>query len=133
MAIGSTTLVPSETRGKLGGLFNMAESLGRFLGPAGCAIGYAWSISPSGSSSAYGWVNHSFVFRASAIALALCAVLAWSTLTAENLMKRQDNVGVDDEDGGDLVSSAASPVYGRVDRSHPFASLNVANRDVDLV
>lgn len=74
-------------RGKLGGLFNTAESLGRFIGPAGYAVVYAWSVSPSTLDAFGGWVDYRFVFYASAAALALVAVLAWKTLTTENLMK----------------------------------------------
>lgn len=101
-------------------MFNTAESLGRFLGPVGFAVTYAWSISPSGPSSAYGWVNHSFMFCASAVMLALCAVLAWPTLTAENLMKweEDDDAAVGGDASGERSGSAAgsfSPVGGGSD------------------
>ncbi|CAN0329264.1 unnamed protein product, partial [Pylaiella littoralis] len=86
LTIGSTTLVPNHMRGKLGGLFNTAESLGRFLGPAGYAITYAWSISPSTHEAYGGWVDYRFVFYASAAALAVVAVTAWGTLTLETLI-----------------------------------------------
>ncbi|CAM9645936.1 unnamed protein product [Ectocarpus fasciculatus] len=85
--IGSTTLVPSNMRGKLSGLFSTAESLGRFIGPAGYAIVYAWCVSPSTLAAFGGWVDYRFVFYASAAALASVSVLAWRTLTTENLMK----------------------------------------------
>eukprot|EP00752_Nemacystus_decipiens_P004106 g3756.t1 len=118
LAIGSTTMVPSRMRGKLGGMFNTAESVGRFIGPAGFAVAYAWSISTSGSASAYGWVNHNFVFYTSAVVLSLCAALAWPTLTAENLMKWEDadEAAVGGSFSGDQSHSAAgslSPVGGR--------------------
>ncbi|CAM9856631.1 unnamed protein product, partial [Ectocarpus sp. 12 AP-2014] len=100
MSVGSTTLVPSRMRGKLGGLYNMAESLGRFLGPAGFAISYAWSVSPSSSAAGLDWVNFRFVFWATAVLLAMCAVLAWPTLTAENLMQGG---------GEDAVSASITP------------------------
>ncbi|CAM9674916.1 unnamed protein product [Ectocarpus sp. 6 AP-2014] len=95
LSIGSTTLVPSNMRGKLGGLFNTAESLGRFIGPAGYAIVYAWSVSPSTLDAFGGWVDYRFVFYASAAALALVAALAWRTLTTENLMKPDSCRGTD--------------------------------------
>lgn len=87
LQIGSTTLVPSSMRGKLGGLYNTSESLGRFLGPVGYSIVYAWSVSASTLDAYNGWVDHGFVFYASAAALCLVAVLAWETLTVENLIR----------------------------------------------
>lgn len=81
-------------RGKLGGLFNTAESLGRFLGPAGYAITYAWSISPSTHEAYGGWVDYRFVFYASAAALAVVAVTAWGTLTLETLINRPESKDV---------------------------------------
>ena len=123
-------------------MFNTAESLGRFLGPVGFAVTYAWSISPSGPSSAYGWVNHSFVFCASAVMLALCAVLAWPTLTAENLMKweEDDDAAVGGDASGERSGSAAgsfSPVGGGSDRldgpSVTAAAFDVPRGEADLV
>lgn len=87
LSIGSTTLVSSRMRGKLGGLYNTAESFGNCIGPAGFANMYAWSISSSGWASAYDWIDYHFVFYASALVLTVCAVLAWRTLTHENMMK----------------------------------------------
>lgn len=55
--------LPLCMRGKLGGLFNTAESLARFLGPAGYSITYAWSVSASTLQAYYGgWVHYRFVF-----------------------------------------------------------------------
>lgn len=73
-------------RGKFGGLYNTVESFGNCIGPAGFAILYAWSISPSGSASKFGWVDYHFVFFTSAAILVVCAVLAWRTLTHENIV-----------------------------------------------
>ncbi|CAM9145508.1 unnamed protein product, partial [Hapterophycus canaliculatus] len=86
LSIASTTIVPRSKRGKMGGLYNTAESLGRFLGPAGFSVTYAWSISSTGVAGAHDWVNYRFVFYASAVVLALCGSMAWQTLTHENLM-----------------------------------------------
>ena len=80
--MASTTIVDSGMRGTLGGLFNTSESLGRFLGPVGFATMFAWSISPS----SYDWVEHHFVFIVAALSTALYAVLAWGTLTHENMV-----------------------------------------------
>ncbi|CAM9485595.1 unnamed protein product, partial [Laminaria digitata] len=82
LAVASTSMVRSNVRGKMAGLFNMIESLGRFLGPAGSATMFAWSISPS----SYDWVDHRFVFFLAAVSMALVAVLAWGTITHENMM-----------------------------------------------
>lgn len=137
LALGSTTLVSSNLRGKLGGLVSAVESFGRSLAPASFAIAYAWSISPSGSASAYGLVDHNFVFLASAAVFALCGVLAWPTLTAENLMrKREDDDGDGDVGGGHSDSPAAaslSTVDGRGDRFDSTAAAHVASRETDLV
>lgn len=101
LQIGSTTLVPSDMRGKLSGLYNTVESLGRFLGPVGYAVVYAWSVSPSTAEAYKGWVGHGFVFYVSAAALSLVAMLAWRTLTVENLIGRKmEEEGVDVGGGG---------------------------------
>lgn len=83
----------------------MVESLGRFLGPAGYAVTYAWSISSSSSAAGYEWVNFRFVFHATSVILAICAVLAWPILTAENLMEREEE--------NDVITSASSPPISR--------------------
>ncbi|CAM9177422.1 unnamed protein product [Scytosiphon promiscuus] len=118
LQIGSTTLVPSSMRGKLGGLYNTSESLGRFLGPVGYSIIYAWSVSPSTLDAYGGWVGHGFVFYASAAALGLVGVIAWGTLTVENLIRpemREDgaaDVGGDGRAGfssKSVVALSSSP------------------------
>ena len=119
-------------RGKLGGLFSMTESLGRFLGPAGYAVSYAWSISPSGIQ------DHNFVFFVSAAMLALCAVLAWPTLTAENLMKKDNNEERDERvavrDGGDWSGGAGGVQGACADFDLCFISTpDVAHRETDMV
>ena len=91
----------ANMRGKLGGLFIMAESLGRFLGPAGYAVAYAWSVSPSAHQVFGGWVDYRFVFYASAVIIALAGKLAWGSLTAENLMKPEREDGVSPDMAGD--------------------------------
>lgn len=72
-------------RGALSGLYNSAGSLGRFIGPAGFATTFAWSISPS----SYHWVNYSFVFYTSAALSGSVAVLAWQNFTLETLTQPQ--------------------------------------------
>lgn len=84
----------TNMRGKLGGLYNTAESLGRFLGPAGYSITYAWSVSTSTLHAYGGWVDYRFAFYASAVVLAVVGKLAWGTLTLENLMKPESEDGV---------------------------------------
>ena len=74
-------------RGKLGGLYNTAESLGRFTGPVGYSTAYAWSISPSAMEAYGGWVNFRFVFYVTAAVLVLVGALGWRALTIENMMK----------------------------------------------
>ena len=83
LSVASTSIVRSDVRGKMGGLFNMTESFGRFLGPVGFATVFAWSISPF----SYDWIDHRFVFFAAAITMAIVAVLAWGTITHEHVMK----------------------------------------------
>ncbi|CAN0484099.1 unnamed protein product, partial [Scytosiphon promiscuus] len=63
LTIASTTVVPPDLRGKLSGLYNTIESFGRFLGSAGFASIFAWSISTSSPE----WVNHTFVFFGTAL------------------------------------------------------------------
>lgn len=79
MAVASTSVVPSKMRGKMSGLYNTAECLGRFTGSAGFAVMFAWSVSPS----AYDWVDFRFVFYASGVVLSVVAVLAWFILTRD--------------------------------------------------
>eukprot|EP00904_Undaria_pinnatifida_P006565 jgi/Undpi1/3038/HiC_scaffold_14.g06414.m1 len=82
LVIASTSVVPSRLRGRLAGLYNMAESLGRSLGPVGFATVFAWSI----SDSSYFWVDHRFMFLAAALSMALVAALAWGTITNEHMV-----------------------------------------------
>ncbi|CAM9495813.1 unnamed protein product, partial [Laminaria digitata] len=82
LSVASTSMVRSDMRGKMAGLSNMSESFGRFLGPAGSATIFAWSISPF----SYDWRDHRFVFLLAAISMALVAVLAWGTITHEHTM-----------------------------------------------
>ncbi|CAM9968097.1 unnamed protein product [Ectocarpus sp. 12 AP-2014] len=86
LSVASTNIVPAAMRGKLGGLFYTAESLGRFSSAASFSVMYAWSV----SSSSYGWVDHHFVFYVFALALALATALAWRTLTAEMFLERKE-------------------------------------------
>lgn len=82
LLIASTSVVPSRLRGRLAGLYNMAESLGRSLGPVGFATVFAWSI----SDSSYFWVDNRFMFLAAALSMALVAALAWGTITNEHMV-----------------------------------------------
>ena len=75
-------MVRADMRGKLSGMFNMASSFGRAIGPAGFAVIFAWSISPS----AYDWVGHEFLFFMAALAMALVSAMAWRTITEETTM-----------------------------------------------
>lgn len=115
MAIGSTTLVSTNMRGKLGGLFNTAENLGRFLGPVGYSITYAWSVSAPTRHAYGGWVDYRFVFYASAAVLAVVAKLAWGTLTLERLTMKPELEGGNGEGSVKFVtrnrSSPLSALY----------------------
>lgn len=82
-------------RGKLAGLFNMAENLGRFSGPIGFATTYAWSVSPSPPN----WIGHRFVFLFAASSMAVVAILAWGAITHKNMTPEQEcpNEAVDQD------------------------------------
>ena len=82
--VASTNIVPTHHRGKLSGMFNTAESLGRFIGPVAYSTIYALSISRSALE--YWWMDHHFVFYVSAALLALLAGPAWRTLTSDILV-----------------------------------------------
>lgn len=86
LTVASTSIVPQAQRGKLGGLFMTAESLGRFLGPASFSSTFAWSI----STSAPGWIDYHFVFYLSAAIIAAVLALGWRTFTLEALTKPAD-------------------------------------------
>lgn len=75
-------MVQADMRGKLGGLYYTTESRGRFIGPIGFANMFAWSISPS----SFDWVDFRFVFIMSAIAMVVITILAWGTVTDENVL-----------------------------------------------
>lgn len=81
LAVASTSIVPSSMRGKLSGLYNTAESIGRFSSAAGFPVLFAWSISPL--SSGYHWVDHCFVFYVFALALTSVTMLARWTITPD--------------------------------------------------
>ena len=76
-------MVRADMRGKMSGLYNMSGSFGRAIGPVGFATIFAWSISPS----AYDWVGHQFLFFLAALAMVLVTVMAWGSITEENMMQ----------------------------------------------
>lgn len=80
-------MVHADMRGKLAGLYNAAESFGCFIGPVASANVFAWSISPS----SYYWVNHHLVFLAAALSMVVVTILAWGTLTEENIMSSSES------------------------------------------
>eukprot|EP00752_Nemacystus_decipiens_P004783 g4354.t1 len=129
LSVGSTTLVASDMRGKLGGLYNMFESVGRFLGPAGFATTYAWSVSPSSPDL----VNFRFVFYAAAAILAAGAILAWGTMTTENLTRNDEDKGEEGDD--DLLRPDVVLLDGPSIGSKTTTSAGIdsgENRDVDV-
>ncbi|CAN0434045.1 unnamed protein product [Ascophyllum nodosum] len=83
LSIASTNIVPSHHRGKLSGLYNTAESLGRFIGPVAYSTIYALSISRSALEIVC--MDYHFVFYASAALMALLTGLAWRTMTSDIL------------------------------------------------
>lgn len=90
-------------RGKLSGLYNTAESLGRFSAAVVFPVTYAWSISPSG----FGWVDHRLVFYVFGLALALGTVVAWRTLTADIYAQHGEaELPVNEGDGVDAERKA---------------------------
>lgn len=93
MAVASTSIVPSCMRGRLSGLYNTAESVGRFTSAVGFAVMFAWSISPHSSTTAKLLVDYHFVFYAFALALGGAAVLAQRTLTPDIFSSKQDDGG----------------------------------------
>eukprot|EP00903_Cladosiphon_okamuranus_P012516 g11720.t1 len=114
LSVVSTNIVPAAMRGKLGGLFYSAESLGRFSSAASFSVMYAWSV----SSSSYGWVNHGFVFYVFALALAILTTIAWRIFDKDTFAERNEAavelVGIEDTDahvaveadeGGDIPYS----------------------------
>ncbi|CAN0354461.1 unnamed protein product [Ascophyllum nodosum] len=80
LAIASTNIVPPHHRGKLSGVYNTAESLGRLIGPVAYSTTYALSISRSALEIAF--MDYHFVFYASAALMALLTGLAWRTMTS---------------------------------------------------
>ena len=109
-------------RGKLAGLYNAAESFGCFIGPVASANVFAWSISPS----SYYWVNHHLVFLAAALSMTVVTILAWGTLTEENIMSSaESSVAADVPD-----SWAAETSLGAGDASLPAARPGV---EADLI
>lgn len=74
--MASTSIVPSNMRGTLSGLYATAESFGRFTSAVGFAVVFAWSISPE---TTFAWVDHRFVFYTSALALGVATMVAWRT------------------------------------------------------
>lgn len=111
LVVASTSMVPDKMRARLGGLFNMAESVGRFLGPAGYATIFAWSVSPS----AYDWVGHRFVFYMSAIAIVVVTAVGWKSLALDRLVvpKDDDDTGVRGTavDNEQCSSASLSPAH----------------------
>ncbi|CAM9142011.1 unnamed protein product [Ectocarpus fasciculatus] len=88
LSVASTSIVPSSLRGKLSGLYHMAECSGRFIGAIGFAAMFAWSITPHSTPRA--WIDHHFTFYAFALGLSVVSVLARQTLTPEIFGKEAD-------------------------------------------
>lgn len=93
MTVASINSFPPQHRGKLSGLYNTAENLGRFVGPVGYSSIFAMSISRLArggeveDESQMSWLDHHFVFYASAVMLTLLAGVGWRALTSEVLEK----------------------------------------------
>ena len=83
--VASTSIVNADHRGKLAGLYNTSENLGRFVGPVMYSTTYALSISPWTQN--HPWMDYHFVFYVTAVMMALLAVVGWKTLTPEVLVK----------------------------------------------
>ncbi|CAM9503102.1 unnamed protein product [Ectocarpus sp. 4 AP-2014] len=99
LSVASTSIVPSRLRGKLSGLYHMAESSGRFIGAIGFAAMFAWSITPH--STPHAWVDHHFAFYVFALALSVVLVLARRTLTSDIFGK--EAAATADARGGDAT------------------------------
>lgn len=80
MTVSSTTVVSADRRGKMTGLVMTAESFGRFMGPAGFAVVYAWSISPAVERIPF--MNFRFIFFVPALAYLTCGIVGWRSLKA---------------------------------------------------
>lgn len=65
-------MVRARMRGRLAGIYNMAESFGCAFGPVGSSTVFAWSI----ADSSYDGVGYKFIFLAAALSMALVAALA---------------------------------------------------------
>lgn len=104
LATSSTTLVPSAMRGKLAGLFNMAENLGRFSGPIGFATMFAWSVSRSSPN----WIGHRLVFFFAAFTMSAVAALAWGTITHKNMQPEEGRIELADQGGGTVGAERLS-------------------------
>lgn len=125
LSVASTNIVPAAMRGKLGGLFYTAESLGRSSSAASFSVMYAWSVSSSPSS--YGWVGHRFVFYVFALALAMATALAWRTLTAEIFVERKEAAGVELVGVEDICAHVAAKAdeRGEIPCSRPAGEIDL--------
>lgn len=52
---------------------------------------FAWSI----STSSPGWVDHKFVFFGTAFSMVIVSILAWTTITDENMTHKERESWVD--------------------------------------
>lgn len=64
-------------------------------------------------------MDYRFVFYASAAVFAVVVVLAWGTLTLENLMKPE----LEDDDGADMAGSDDHNVVGSMQDGTPSSSV----------
>lgn len=83
MQLAGTNPVPPRLRGKLSGLFLMAQSIGRTIGPVLFATTFAWSISPEARGLPL--VDHRLTFTMAACLIGSVAVLGIRTLTTETM------------------------------------------------
>ena len=107
--IVSTNIVSPQQRDVFSGIYNTAESVGRFLGPAGFANTYAFSVSRPAQELV--WMDYHFVFYALAVVIMVGAIVEWWTFTA------------------DLVNSVSERAEGSVENQLVSAADRIAAND----
>ncbi|CAM9933856.1 unnamed protein product [Scytosiphon promiscuus] len=127
LTVTSTNIVPQHQRGKLGGLFMTAESLGRFLGPASFSTTFAWSI----STYAPGWVNYHFVFYLSAATMVAVLALSWRAFTVEDPAKPSER-SAGGSGGGSAAVGGGNGAAADISAKEVFPSSSVIGAESSM-
>ncbi|CAM9838758.1 unnamed protein product [Ectocarpus sp. 8 AP-2014] len=121
MNLASANAVPVPMRGKIGGIFAVASSFGRVIGPAGLCTLLAWSLQSSNML-----LDYHAVFVVEMVLMSVMFVLGRNVLTLEAL-----TIPIEDRHGADYESISVSSTEITDTSSQIIAGDTMATSKVD--